>query len=109
MICDTLASIELGVRQTHNVRFISWQHILAKAPERTRSARNPFAIPVTISYAFPRTGTTHTSHAPLIPDGLFGLEYTQPDGKKLCRFFALEAERTNRVDCSNLHQPSWLK
>src|SRR5205823_14959611 len=42
-------------------------------------------------------------------DGLFGLEYAQPDGKKLFRFFALEAERTNRVYCSNLHQTSWLK
>jgi hypothetical protein len=52
---------------------------------------------------------TQTSTTPLIPDGLFGIEYTGPDGKKLYRFFALEAERTNRVFCANLDQTSWLK
>jgi hypothetical protein len=33
MICDCLASIELGVRQQPSLRFISWQEILAKAPQ----------------------------------------------------------------------------
>jgi len=110
MICDTLSSIELGVRQTRGVRFISWQEILARAPESTRAAPNPFAIPVSISYTFPHTGTTRTSTTTLIPDGLFGLAYAQPDsGRTLYRFFALEAERTNRVHCSNLEQTSWLR
>jgi hypothetical protein len=50
MICDSLASIELGVRQHPSVRFISWQEILAKAPAQTRALDDPFAIPVTISH-----------------------------------------------------------
>src|SRR5262249_46521770 len=37
MICDCLASIELGVRQNTALRFISWQEILAKAPKETCS------------------------------------------------------------------------
>lgn len=45
----------------------------------------------------------------LIPDGLFGLEYVLADGTKGYRFFALEAERTNRVWCQNLRQASWLR
>jgi hypothetical protein len=59
MICDCLASIELGVRQQSSLRFISWQEILAKAPQRTCSTDNPFAIPVGISHTLPGRGTTH--------------------------------------------------
>ena len=44
MICDTLASIELGVQSEPNVRLVSWQEILAKAPKETQQAGNPFAI-----------------------------------------------------------------
>jgi hypothetical protein len=92
MICDCLASIELGVRQQTSLRFISWQEILAKAPERTCSTDNPFAIPVAISHTLPGSGTTHRAEIKAIPDGLFGLEYVR-DGQKLYRFFALEADR----------------
>ena len=106
MICDTLSSIELGL--TRNVRFITWQEILERAPQQTKNAPNPFAIPVSISYTFPRTKKTHRAQIKLVPDGLFGLEYTE-HGKSSYRFFALEAERKNRVNCSNLHQTSWLK
>lgn len=108
MIVDTLASVELGIRHHPDIRFISWQEILAKAPQTTRRAKNPFSIPVSLSHTFPRTSVTHTAAFGIVPDALFGLEYTA-DGRKLCRFFALEAERSNRVYCSNLHQTSWLK
>ena len=49
MICEILASIELGVRADPNLRFISWQEILAKAPESTRNSPHPFRIPVPLS------------------------------------------------------------
>jgi hypothetical protein len=109
MICDCIASIELGVRQDPNLRFISWQEIMFKAPEKTRNLDNPFELPVSISYTFPRTGNTHRADIRIVPDGLFGLEYTR-DGEKAYRFFALEADRvTLPITRSDLHQTSYLK
>jgi hypothetical protein len=107
MICDCLASVELGVRQNTALRFISWQEILAKAPEVTCSKDNPFAIPITISHTGPGSGVTHTADVKVVPDGLFGLEYAR-DGQKLYRFFALEADRnTMPIKRANLEQTSY--
>jgi hypothetical protein len=109
MICDCMASIELGVRQDQSLRFISWQAIIAKAPESTRKLDNPFAIPVSISHTFPRTGATQRADIKVVPDGLFGLEYAD-DGSKAYRFFALETDRnTQPVARSDLHQSSYLR
>jgi hypothetical protein len=109
MICDTLASIELGVQAEPNVRLVSWQEILAKAPKETQRAENPFAIPVEISHRFPNATARSMERFRLIPDGLFGLEYALPTGKKVYRFFALEAERRNRVNTGSLKGASFLK
>jgi len=109
MICDCMASIELGVRQDPNLRFISWQEMLVKAPEKPRNLRNPFELPVSISYTFPRSGNTHRADIRIVPDGMFGLEYRH-DGQKVYRFFALEADRnTLPVLRSDLHQTSYLR
>lgn len=109
MICDCMASIELGVRQDRSLRFISWQEIVAKAPERTCNLDNPFAIPVSISHTFASAGATQRADIKIVPDGLFGLEYAC-DGQKTYRFFALEADRnTLPVIRSNLHQTSYLR
>ncbi len=109
MICDCMASIELGVRQSQNLRFISWQEIIAKAPESTRKLDNPFAIPVSILYTVRRTGAMQRADIKIVPDALFGLEYTQ-DGSKAYRFFALEADRnTLPVTRSDLQQTSYLR
>ena len=109
MICDCMASIELGVGQDPSLRFISWQEIVAKAPESTRKLNNPFAIPVSISHTFPRTGAMQRADIKVVPDGLFGLEYTR-DGSKAYRFFALEADRnTQPVIRSDLQQTSYLR
>lgn len=109
MICDTLASIELGTRADPDIRFVPWPEILAKSPPNTRNTPNPFAIPVKISHRFPGTGVVAHDQFKLIPDGLFGLAYTQPNGKILYRFFALEAERRNRVNTGSLKGSSFLK
>jgi Replication-relaxation len=109
MISDILASVELGVRKDDSLRFISWQEILANAPEKTRRAANPFEIPVAISHTFKRTGSTHGAKTKIIPDALFGLEYMHR-GHKSFRYFALEADRnTMPVLRSNLYQTSYLK
>ena len=109
MICDCMASIELGVRQDPSLRFISWQEIIAKAPESPRKLDNPIAIPVSISHTFPRTGAVQRVDMKLVPDGLFGLEYTG-NGSKAYRFFALEVDRnTQPVARSDLRQTSYLR
>ena len=109
MICETLASIELGARASGNVRFIAWPEILSRTPEGVRNAANPMKLPTTITHRFARSGKTDSASFTLIPDALFGLEYRQPDGRISYRFFALEAERSNRVAASNLRQSSFLK
>lgn len=109
MICDCMASVELGVRQDPSLRFISRQEIIAKAPESTRKLDNPFAIPVSISHTFPRTVAVQRADIKIVPDGLFGLEYTR-EGSKAYRFFALEADRnTQPVIRSGLHHTSYLR
>ncbi len=98
MICEILASIELGARGGPGVRFVSWREILAKAPESTRTASYPLRIP-----------SPEGNGGYLIPDAVFGLEYTV-NGKKGYRFFALEADRaTMPVFRSNPGQTSYLK
>ena len=109
MICDCMASIELGVRQDHGLRFISWQEIIGKAPGSASKLDNPFAIPVSISHTFSRTGAMQRADIKIVPDGLFGLEYAR-DGLKAYRFFALETDRnTQPVARSDLHQSSYLR
>jgi len=95
MICQVLASLELGVRANPKLRFIAWPEILARAPEQTRVSANPIRIPL-------------PSNGYLVPDGLFGLEY-DVDDKKAYRFFALEADRgTTPVARSNGTQTSYM-
>jgi hypothetical protein len=111
MICDIIASIEIGVRADPKLRFVSWQEILEnpKMPERTRISANPLAIPASVSYTCPRTKNTSRYDQPLIPDALFGIEYTAK-GQKGYRFFALEADRnTEPASRGTLQQSSYLR
>ena len=95
LICEALASIELGTWESPLLRFIAWPEILARAPEATRASLTPWRIPL-------------PSGGYLVPDGLFGLEYIQ-SGKNAYRFFALEADRgTMPVLRSNALQTSVL-
>lgn len=109
MICDTLASIEIGTRRTANIRFIPWFEILRKAPPARRQLGGPLTLPVRISHRFVSNRQFHQEKFNLMPDGLFGLEYQQASGEKLYRFFALEAERRNRVHTNSLKGSSYLK
>lgn len=92
MICDCIASIELGVREDPGLRFISWQEIIGKAPETTRNLSNAFELPVSISHTFSNSKGVQRADIKIVPDALFGLEYTTR-GQKTYRFFALEADR----------------
>jgi len=108
MISETLASIELGTRRVSSVRLICGDDIVASAPQVTQAHRNPFALPVSITHTFAHE-KTESAAFDLIPDALFGLAYQEQDGGKSYRFFALEAERENRVAASSLKQTSFLK
>lgn len=95
MICEVLASLDLGIRARPGLRLIGWQEILGRAPEATRSSPTPFRIP-------------RPSGGSVIPDGLFGIEY-RSGNKNSYRFFALEADRgTMPVVRSNPEQTSHL-
>ena len=80
MVCEILASIELGIRERSGLRLIPWPEILAKAPETARQADCPYQL--SAGYGL----------ASVTPDAIFGIEY-QRDGQKAYRFFALEADR----------------
>lgn len=95
MICEALASIELGTRNVEGSRFIGWSETLARAPDATRAASKPSHLPL-------------VSGRSVVPDAVFGLEYNVA-GKKTYRFFALEADRgTMPVERSSPVQTSYL-
>ena len=95
MICEVLASLELGTRADPGLRFIGWPEMLGKAPEATRSSPALFRFPL-------------PSGGQLVPDGLFGIEYRSGETKTY-RFFALEADRgTMPVARSSAGQSSYL-
>lgn len=101
MICDTLASIEIGLKDTgHSI--ITWSEILER--RGTVTAENPFRLPCTIDYIY-QNGAEYHADTHVVPDALFGIRH--PDG--LASFFVLEAERGNGIKRSNLDQPSFLK
>ena len=106
MICETMASIEIGVRDNPHLRLISWQEILAKAPERTRRSDRPFQIPLPISSS---VGGIQEFRVPcIVPDGVFGLEYRLAE-RKAYRFFALEIDRgTMPVARSDQNRTSYM-
>ena len=109
MICECLASIELGIRQHSGLRFISWQEIIAKAPERTRISGEPIRDSGhDIAHAF-GGGMRSARRSERCRTGCFGLEYVR-DGQRLYRFFALEADRnTVPIKRSNVRQSSYLR
>lgn len=103
MICEALASIELGIREKPELRFIPWSEIHAAMPEKVRTSQFSHCLPANISHKFGRE--THHSKKALMPDAVFGIEY--PTG---VRFFALECDRDHEpLKRSNLNQTSYLR
>jgi hypothetical protein len=93
-ICDAVASIELATAQLPGLRFIPWGEILGRAPGTSRNDPAPFRIP--------------TGDGVVIPDAIFGLEYST-DSRKAFRFFALEVDRaTMPIARSTKEQTSYI-
>jgi len=108
MVYDTLAEIELRTRARPGLRFVPWREIFERAPAAARAARNPMALPVTLTHRFRASGPSRRASFHLAPDAIFGIEYTMGQ-EQLYRFFALEAERSNRIAGGDLAQTSFLK
>jgi hypothetical protein len=103
-ICHAVASIEAAARAA-GIRFITCSEVLTRAPKQTQDAKQPFAIPVSISHLFPN-GKLQRSDSSVIPDALFGLQY--PNGTFRC--FALEIDRgTMPLTRSTLDETSYLR
>ena len=98
MVSCITASIEVGANSlaTDNIRYIFQDEILARGGYT-------LSFPVTIT----ANGTTITKQ--LMPDGLFGLEYTSVE-KKYYRFFLIEADRSTEPDtASTLDRKSYTR
>lgn len=103
MVACITASIELAIRAVPSLRFIPEQEILARSPNKS------IAIPCTISFDNRRTGKRQVLEKPLIPDAMFGIEYTV-EGKRLYRFFMVEADRNHEpVRRADLTETSYLR
>jgi hypothetical protein len=103
-ICHAVASVEAAATVA-GIRFITCSEVLTRAPKETQDARQPFAIPVSISHLFPN-GKVQRSDSSIIPDALFGLQY--PNGSFRC--FALEIDRgTMPLTRSTLDETSYLR
>jgi hypothetical protein len=107
MISDILSSVEIGVRERPELRFIPWPTILRMAPEETKRADRPFDILCSISYRFERGN--ETCNRALEPDAIFGIKFPG-DGEKAYRFFALEADRNSEpMRRPDFKETSWLR
>lgn len=89
MIIKTLLAIECEAKQ-QGQRFVPVDEILVRAPDATRHASNPLAVPARLIGG----SRGQRQKTWLIPDALYGME-CDIDGEKRYRFWALECERTS--------------
>jgi hypothetical protein len=98
MVSCITASIELATLERSDIRYISQAEILARAETELRASTQIID---------PATGKAVTKD--LIPDALFGLEYTAK-GKRYYRFFLVEADRgTEPTTSTNFNRKSHLR
>jgi hypothetical protein len=84
LTADLAVAFEIACHQRADVQLIASDEILAAAPEATRKAQNPWALPGKIIHA----GTT--LEVRVIPDHVFGLDFTQARKRS---YFFVEADR----------------
>lgn len=82
-----MVDLELACRDRPEIRLISFDEILAAAPEATRRAPLPSRWAVPVSWSMART------EVQVMPDAIFGLRVSQPDGSVLQSFIFLEVDR----------------
>jgi len=106
MTCQTMASFDLGARET-GIRLIRWNDILnsKSMPEETRQSPKPYAIPVTLTINGQRTDTR------IVADGApFGVERSSGDSRYYFFCPGVEADcGTEPVDTSDFVRSSIYK
>ena len=84
LTADLAIAFEFSSRRAANVRLIAANDILALAPETTRNAQNPWALPARIIHG----DVVHDVR--VIPDKVFGLDFTEVRKRS---YFFVEADR----------------
>ena len=84
LTADLAVAFEIACHRRDDVQLIGPDAILAAAPEATRKAQNPWALPTRIIH----DGTMHEVR--VIPDHVFGLDFTQARKRS---YFFVEADR----------------
>lgn len=82
-----MVDLELACRDRPEVRLISFDEILAAAPEATQGAPFPGRWAVPVSWSMART------EVQVMPDAIFGLRVCRPDGAAVQSFIFLELDR----------------
>jgi Replication-relaxation len=82
-----LIDIEIACRARGDFVPIHFEEILAAAPGKTRSSPNPARWSVPVQFNGTRSSVN------LIPDAIFGLRFTPPDGPAKEAYFLLEVDR----------------
>ena len=82
-----MVDLELACRARPEVELISFDDILAGAPEATRKSALPNRWAVPVSWSMART------EVQVMPDAIFGLRVSQPDRPALQSFIFLEIDR----------------
>lgn len=82
-----MVDLELACRRSGNVELISFDDVLADAPERTRRRPQPGRWPVPVRWA------DASGEVTVAPDAIFGLRLTQTDGPTVRTFVFLEIDR----------------
>jgi hypothetical protein len=103
-----MSSIEIGVRRTRGLRFITHLDIIKNASAEARNAASPLFVPIPqLSHAFSSGHTVSLKNVHVRPDALFGIEYPGPD----FGFFALEYDRSSEdvEPTKSLMRASWLR
>jgi hypothetical protein len=105
-----MSSIEIDVRRTKGIEFISHLDIVKNASTEARNAPSPLSIPIPeISHTF-GTNQATLKGIHLRPDALFGVVFAGQDGPDF-EFFALEYDRSSEdvEPTKSLLRASWLR
>lgn len=99
LISDIMVGLELACRRQENVRLLTADEL--RFPETARRQREPFQWSVRLNGG---------KKVGVIPDRVFGLEYTVPGVKPTRAYYFLEADRgTMPVTRQNLSQSSFYR
>ncbi len=103
-IAGFMVGIEIECREAGNKRIILRDEILAHAPEHTRRKRDPFRWQTRINW------NNEWHEIAIVPDAVFGIEYTdKPEGKNKAYFFVEIDRGTMPILRRDIRQTSFAR